>query len=887
MVANAKKRRTQRKKQRAAKSAGASLYQPFRAIGYVTRDIPFSLQARGQAHFMTTALDQSFQVYDVCTRLPADLISCVAAQGDSTFVACGADIVIFERVSEAKRLRGPQGTAVLEILPFGDLLVSRSDDNVVRVWSIRESKMSMELRFDPQDFALSCMMHPSTYLNKLLFASKQGGMQLWNIATGKLVYKFGELPAPITCLVQSPVVDVVAIGLDDATVLLHNTRLDEPVLSVKQNGRVTSISFRTDEQQMMATGNSTGDIAFWDLEHRRLIHTLANVHDGRVHLQFLNGQPLLVSTGINSIKQWIFDGAEDSPRLLRSRGGHSLPPTMIRMYDADGNFILSAGGDRSLRIFSTRRDRQNTELSQGSLAKNAQRLDVRVDELRLPPIVTFDACELKEKHWDNIVTGHAGSSEACTWSFQRKAIGQHRLQSRDGSPLKTVTLSACGNYALLGLASGRVEMFNLQSGIFRREFTGDQVHTKPVTGIATDATNHTVFTVSLDGRIKFWSFGTGKLQHTIDLDTPITAARLNRENDLLAVVADDLCIRVVDTQTRRLVREFHGHTNMITDFAFSPDGRWIVSASLDGTVRTWDLATGYLVDWFATEQVCTSVTFSPDGAFLATAHVDNLGVFLWANRAHYMNVPLRRVPTSEPCWRSATTSHTSARFAEAPSLEEASTVVGSSYTTPDQLVAEMVTLSSVPQSVWQRLLHLDTIKKRNKPKQPIKAPEKAPFFLQTQVDETGTRFVKADNLANDESKMLSLNELRPSTTLGAHLQQAHTGRNYAAVIEYMLELNPSAADFAIRSLSPFDDCLELCCFLEAIRDGMRAKRAFDALEAYLNLFLKIHGDLVIGSERLAMLVREIKQHQETEWRQIEDLFQNALCLVDYGRNTYA
>jgi hypothetical protein len=46
-------------------------------------------------------------------------------------------------------------------------------------------------------------------------------------------------------LTQSPVVDVIAVGLDDGSIHLHNIRLDEPVMKLKQGGRVISISFRT------------------------------------------------------------------------------------------------------------------------------------------------------------------------------------------------------------------------------------------------------------------------------------------------------------------------------------------------------------------------------------------------------------------------------------------------------------------------------------------------------------------------------------------------------------------------------------------------------------------------------------------------------------------
>ena len=44
----------------------------------------------------------------------------------------------------------------------------------------------------------------------------------------------------------------------------------------------------------------------------------------------------------NSLKQWLFDSADGTARLLRFRSGHSAPPTCLKFYGT-GNKLLSAG----------------------------------------------------------------------------------------------------------------------------------------------------------------------------------------------------------------------------------------------------------------------------------------------------------------------------------------------------------------------------------------------------------------------------------------------------------------------------------------------------------------------------------------------------------------
>lgn len=160
-----------------------------------------------------------------------------------------------------------------------------------------------------------------------------------------------------------------------------------------------------------------------------------------------------------------------------------------------------------------------------------------------------------------------------------------------------------------------------------------------------------------------------------------------------------------------------------------------------------DMPTGSLVSWIAVPDPAISLTFSPMGDFLASAHIDNLGIFLWSNRTMFTGVSHSSaqavfeaqevsLPLTKQTGLSTTGEETTlgselvAADATSTTEQEDKDMYGL-VQTPEQIDGTLVTLSSLPRSRWENLANLDAIKQRNKPKEPPKAPERAPFFLST------------------------------------------------------------------------------------------------------------------------------------------------------------
>ena len=114
----------------------------------------------------------------------------------------------------------------------------------------------------------------------------------------------------------------------------------------------------------------------------------------------------------------------------------------------------------------------------------------------------------------------------------------------------------------------------------------------------------------------------------------------------IATCALDRCVRIFNLAGNCL-HEMHGHTGNVLSLAWSLDGQYVVTSSVDGTIRKWDTNLGIEVQTTHLDVRSDSVEFGSDGILYAgddrgriAIIVDGEAQFVQAHRAGVKKIAL-------------------------------------------------------------------------------------------------------------------------------------------------------------------------------------------------------------------------------------------------------
>lgn len=416
------------------------LFEPYRSIGYVTAATPFYVHRNQDERLMTVSVDHAFHVYNL-EKLSLVYISNSVKQkimqlqthSNYTYTLLSNNSIIKWRRMHPEQTFSCFDTPVIQFLVISSYLLVLCEGGKLYTVDLNTQFIKAKADLGMNAYAF---MHPITYLNKIVVAGEGDQLMVYNIEAQEVIYNFKNITkklkgAKVLAMEQSPLVDIVAMGLESGDLLVVNLKQDKVLLSFTQDSPAKSISFSTDstlEKSLLASCTTDGNILFWDLNEKKIHSVIQKAHNSKPidKVQFLNNEPILLSSSgeDNSVKMWLFDmehGSNVAPRLLKERSGHSDTPHIIKYYGDDGKHILSSSENTFLRNNSLINEHISRNFSyKKNLAKK------KVSELGedIGKTVDFSFAELRERDWPNVVTCHSKAYTPFVWSKENGALSE-------------------------------------------------------------------------------------------------------------------------------------------------------------------------------------------------------------------------------------------------------------------------------------------------------------------------------------------------------------------------------------------------------------------------------------------------------------------------------
>jgi WD40 repeat protein/serine/threonine protein kinase len=493
--------------------------------------------------------------------------------------------------------------------PDGTRLATASEDGTVKVWDAANGRVIRNLE-GHKGFVVNVAFSPDG--KQLASASFDRTVKLWDVASGRNIRDLDRANS-VGSVAFSPDGTQLATGSYDGFVKLWNTSSGKESQHFKAHSvLVASVAFSPDGKSI-ATGGWDKLVKVWDLASGKERLRLEG-HTGELKsVAFSPDGKLLASAGLDRTVRiwdvaspWIWDLVR--PRMIHRLIGHTDRIFSVA-FSPDGKRVASAGVDQTVRVW---------DVATGDEAMTLKGHTSWVSSVAFSP----DGKRLASAGHDQTVK-----------LWDATSGGETMMVIRAPNLLKSVAFSPDGKRLASSSDDWKVKVWDAASGLETQTLIG---HTDSVWSIAFSPDGKRLASAGADSTVRVWDAMSGQEIGKLKGPTKLVfSVAFSPDGKRLAAGSMDETVTVWDLSPgpsptsggeRGGVHEpitLHGHSESVLSVAFSPDGKWLASASHDGTIKLWDSMSGQLIRTFlGHSRAVNCVVFSPEGNRLASASAD-------------------------------------------------------------------------------------------------------------------------------------------------------------------------------------------------------------------------------------------------------------------------